>query len=235
VDLTDATRAVTPTLDGPVLAVLAQSGRPLTVGEVAARAARGSEIGVRRALARLVEQGIVRATEMGRNRVHELNRDHVAAPVAELFAGLRLELWKRLRETFAGWEPQPLHAAVFGSAARGDGGPESDIDLLLVRPPVPGDAVGRSPTLAGKMTALLAALAVKPLTDPEGEAWRRQIDYLHEHVRSWTGNPVQVVEISISQWVDRAGNAQFFLEVDRDGIVLMDGLTNLSLGRTRTP
>jgi len=98
VDLSDPTRAITPTLDGPVLAVLAQSGRPLTVGEVAAVSARGSEIGVRRALGRLVDQGIVRATEMGRNRVHELNREHLAAPAAELFAGLRLELWKRLRK-----------------------------------------------------------------------------------------------------------------------------------------
>lgn len=81
-DLSDPTRAVTATLDGPVLAVLAGAGKPMTVGEVAALTPRGSEIGVRRSLARLVEQGIVRATEMGRNRVHELNREHVAAPVA---------------------------------------------------------------------------------------------------------------------------------------------------------
>lgn len=70
-DFSDPTRAVTPTLDGPVLAVLAASGPPVTVGEVAAQAVRGSEIGVRRCLARLVSQGIVRATRMGRNVVHE--------------------------------------------------------------------------------------------------------------------------------------------------------------------
>src|SRR5258708_31514354 len=93
VDLTDPTRAVTPRLAGPILAVLARAGKPLTVGEVAAQTSRGSEIGVRRSLARLVEQGTVRATEMGRNRVHELNRNHLAAPVAELLSGLRLELW----------------------------------------------------------------------------------------------------------------------------------------------
>ena len=140
-DLTDPTRAVTSTLDGPVLAVLAQAGRPLTVGEVAAQTARGSEIGVRKSLSRLVGEGIVRATLMGRNRVHELNRAHVAAPVADLLAGLRLELWRRLRETVAAWDPKPVYAYVFGSAARGDGGPESDIDLLLVHPPVPGEVV----------------------------------------------------------------------------------------------
>ena len=118
-DLRDPTRAITPTLDGPVLAVLAQAGRPLTVGEIAGQAARGSEIGIRRSVARLVDQGIVTATQMGRNQVHQLNREHVAAPAAELLAGLRLELWKRLRETLHGWRPRAVYACVFGSAARG--------------------------------------------------------------------------------------------------------------------
>jgi DNA-binding transcriptional ArsR family regulator len=121
VDLTDPTRAVTPTLDGPVLAVLARAGKPLTVGEVAAQMPRGSEIGARRSLSRLVEQGIVRATEMGRNRVHELNREHLAAPAAELLSSLRPELWKRFRKTLSTWNPKPVYGCAFGSAARGDG------------------------------------------------------------------------------------------------------------------
>ena len=143
VDLTDPTRAMTPTLDGPVLAVLALAGKPLTAGEVAARTPRGSEIGVRKCLARLVEQGTVRATQMGRNRVHELNREHLAAPVAELLANLRLELWNRFRKTLGTWNPKPLYGCVFGSAARGDGDAESDIDLLLVHAPLPGEKVPR--------------------------------------------------------------------------------------------
>src|SRR5258708_27132853 len=133
-DLSDPTRAVTPTLDGTVLAVLAAAGKPLTVGQVAQQAARGSEIGIRRSLARLVEQGIVRATLMGRNTVHELNREHVAAGVAELLAGLRSELWRRLRDEVASWRVRPLYACVFGSAARGDGDESSDIDLVRVHP-----------------------------------------------------------------------------------------------------
>jgi hypothetical protein len=48
VDLMDPTRALTATLDGPVLAVLAQAGKLLTVGEVAAQTPRASEIGVRK-------------------------------------------------------------------------------------------------------------------------------------------------------------------------------------------
>jgi len=204
VDLTDPTRAVTSTLDGPVLAVLAQAGRPLTVGEVAAQAARGSELGVRKSLSRLVGEGIVRATQMGRNRVHELNRAHVAAPVAELLAGLRLELWRRLRETVAAWDPMPIYACVFGSAARGDGGPDSDIDLLLVHPAFPGEAVPPQPEgtswieVAAAFVGIVANMAsTEPVDQP---AWDRQVDQLHGFVAEWTGNRLQVVDLGFYEW-----------------------------------
>jgi predicted nucleotidyltransferase len=193
VDLSDPTRAVTSTLDGPVLAVLAGSGKPMSVGEVAALTPRGSEVGVRKSLGRLVDQGIVRATEMGRNRVHELNRDHVAAPIAEALAGLRLVLWKRFRNALGAWDPKPVYGSVFGSAARGDGDADSDIDLLLV--------------MASQLTARQAA------------KWDRQVKHLHELVPAWTGNPLQVVEMSAFEWADhRRRRTGLFTEINRDGI-----------------
>ena len=205
-DLSDPTRAVTGTLDGPVLAVLAGSGKPMTVGEVAALTARGSEVGVRKSLGRLVEQGIVRATEMGRNRVHELNRDHVAAPIAEALAGLRLALWKKFRGTLGAWNPKPVFGCVFGSAARGDGDASSDIDLLLV--------------VVGQLTARQAA------------KWDRQVAQLHDLVPAWTGNPLQVVEMSVSEWADhRRRRTALFTEIDRDGIQVA-GETSLMSART---
>ena len=192
-DLVDPTRALTPTLDGPVLSVLARAGRPLTVGEIAQQAARGSEIGIRRSVARLVDQGLVTATQMGRNQVHELNRDHVAAPAAALLADLRLVLWKRLRETLSGWAEKPVYACVFGSAARGDGGPDSDIDLLLVHQLFPGDeaTAGSTPRLSPR---------------PNVKAWHVAVDALHGSVRRWTGNPLHAVELSAWQWVNQPSN-----------------------------
>src|SRR5271170_2183833 len=109
-DVGDPTRAITTSLDGPVLAVLAAAGRPLTVGEIAQVSVRGSEIGIRKCLGRLVQQGIVRAVEMGRNRVHELNREHVAAGIAVELANLRLEFIKRLRGELGSWDPRPIAA-----------------------------------------------------------------------------------------------------------------------------
>lgn len=201
-DLSDPTRAVTATLDGPILAVLASAGKPLTVGDIAREAARGSEIGIRRSLARLVEQGIVRATLMGRNQVHELNRDHVAAPIADLLASLRNKLWGRMRDELRSWRPNPLYACVFGSAARGDGDEASDIDLLLVHPPFPGEKkpARLSPSLRSLFADALGG-AILGASDPDpSPLWETQVDRLRERVKAWTGNEIQIVDLSFYEW-----------------------------------
>lgn len=222
-DLGDPTRAVTPTLDGPVLAVLASAGRPMTVGNVAAQAARGSEIGIRRSLARLVEQGIVVATDVGRNRVHELNREHVAADVAVLLSGLRLEMWKRFRTTLAKWKPRPIYACAFGSAARGDGGPDSDIDILLVHPPFPGEKKpSRSGTIREVVGNLALDFALPVTTEADASKWTAQIESLHGLTQRWIGNRLQVVDVSGYEWAHRLRlPGGLWDEIQRDAVILI--------------
>jgi len=223
-DLSDPTRAVTSTLDGAVLAALAVAGRPLTVGQVAEQAVRGSEIGVRRSLARLVEQGIVRATVMGRNQVHELNRDHVAAPVAVALADLRTELWRRLKEELDRWRPRPLYACVFGSAARGDGDASSDIDLLLVHPPFPGEKkpARMSATLRSQLADSVGEfMASSSETDPQRQ-WEGQVDQLRDLVERWTGNRLQMVDLSFHEWrYPTPPSRPLLAEIERDGIEVL--------------
>jgi predicted nucleotidyltransferase len=236
-DVSDPTRVVTPTLDGPVLAVLAAAGRPMTVGQVAAQSARGSEIGIRRSLARLVEQGIVRATLMGRNQVHELNRDHVAAEIAVLLAGLRNTLWDRFRSEFKAWKVRPLYACAFGSAARGDGDETSDVDLFLVHPPFPGEK--KPPRLTATIKSQLADavgtfVASSPENDPAPQ-WERQVDELRDHVKGWTGNSLQVVDISFHEWRHPVqSHRQLMTEIEQDGIELMKRQA-VSLWRSAEP
>ena len=221
---------MTATLDGPVLAVLAQSGKPLTVGEVAAQAPRGSEVGVRRSLARLVEQGIVRAEMMGRNLVHELNRDHVAAGIAVQLAGLRLELWQRLRRTLGTWNPKPIHGYVFGSAARGDGDSSSDIDLLLVHALFPGDSDPRrhSNGFVDRLAGASAEFGADRLTARQASKWRHQVDELHKQVRAWTGNPLQAVEMSTLEWADHSRRrSSLWKEITRDGVKVAEPPSSL--------
>jgi predicted nucleotidyltransferase len=222
-DVSDPTRAITPTLDGPVLAVLAAAGRPMTVGQVAEQAVRGSEIGIRRSLARLVDQGIVRATLMGRNQVHELNRDHIAADIAVLLAGLRTTLWDRLRGEIKDWKVKPLYACVFGSAARGDGDEASDIDLLLVHPPFPREKkpARMTASIRSQIADALGSVAVASGESDPAPKWEAQVDRLRQLVDVWTGNPLQVVDLSFYEWRHPAeAHLPLLAEVRRDGIEL---------------
>jgi Nucleotidyltransferase domain len=226
-DLTDPTRAITSTLDGPVLATLALAGRPLSVGEVAAGTVRGSELGVRKSLGRLVEQGIVVSTEIGSRRIYELNHEHVAAPIAKLLPNLRSELFKRMRRAISKWRPSPFYASVFGSAARGDGSVESDIDILLVHPPRAGEHSPRGKS--GKATDVFLAAGEEafsiPMTTRDFNRWSRGVDQLRDSVRRWSGNRLQTVEMSLFEWrAMQRTQEQLPKDIHRDGVVLFDRL-----------
>lgn len=168
-DLSLPFTAALPRTDGLALSVLAATTRPLAGREVA-RLSGLSQNGAWRALRRLVDQGVViEQPAGGRTMLYTLNRDHLAAGPVITLTRLRSILIERLQEHLATWEVQPVHASMFGSAARGDGDTESDIDLLVVRP---GDV------------------------HEEDERWRSQIDLLAAAVRSWTGNHAGIAEIS---------------------------------------
>jgi predicted nucleotidyltransferase len=167
-DVSKPFTAISSSVDVDVLVVLAGSTKPRSGRELARRAGR-SNTGVQHVLDRLVEHGLVNREEVGRTFIYELNRDHLLAPTVEQMAGVPSELIRRLREAIGAWEAPPVHASLFGSAARGDGDTGSDIDLLVVRP---------------------ADL------DPDDAAWRAQLDELADQVRRWTGNNAGIAEVS---------------------------------------
>jgi hypothetical protein len=161
--------AVSPTLDGEVLRVLAATSMLMTGREVARRTGRSSHSGVLDVLHRLTDHGLVTRVELNRAFLFALNRDHVAAPAVELLAGLRAELFSRIRRAIGDWEIAPVYAAVFGSTARADGDVDSDIDLLLVR-----------------------SSAIEP-----GESrWQAQVEDLRRKIEGWSGNGAGIVEVS---------------------------------------
>ena len=121
-------RSVMPTLDGPVVAVLAATTAPLSLADVHRRAGGGSKSGIRRVLVRLVGEGVVHEVPGG----YLLNRDHLVAPVVELLANLHGEFLARIRREIDEWARPPDLVGLFGSAARRDGDASSDIDLLVV-------------------------------------------------------------------------------------------------------
>ena len=64
---------VTPTVDGNDLAVLGRANGPFSGRQVHRHAGRHSEAGIRKALDRLVEQGIVVRRRVGNTHLHSLN------------------------------------------------------------------------------------------------------------------------------------------------------------------
>ncbi|MEV0288905.1 nucleotidyltransferase domain-containing protein [Kribbella sp. NPDC050820] len=130
-------------------------------------AATGSERGVRNALHRLAETGLVDATAVGPSVQYTLNREHVAAAAVLELTSLRPRLFDRFRASIDAWAIKPEHASIFGSAARGDGNLDSDIDLLIVH-----------------------------RFDKPSAAWEEQLSELSSQALRWSGNYLQTYVLS---------------------------------------
>ncbi|HEY7045147.1 MAG TPA: nucleotidyltransferase domain-containing protein [Nocardioidaceae bacterium] len=174
-DWSEPAAAVVPSLDGAVLDVLASTTRPLTGRDVARLARRGSPAGVSNVLNRMVDQGLVTVSSAGMSNLYTLNHDHVATPAVLALQDLRGEAFARIRKAMNSWDPPPVAAAVFGSAARGDGGVDSDVDLLVIRPADTRD------------------------DDPN---WSGQVDALAQSVRRWTGNAASIIQLTPAEMTD---------------------------------
>lgn len=130
---------ISPTLDADVLSVLALAPETrFTTGQLQRlvptddQGTPRSIPGIRKVLERLVVQGIVASEQAGRAVLYRLNREHLAADHVVALARLRGELLDRMRKELAAWRPPPVYAALFGSAARGQMRPDSDIDVFIV-------------------------------------------------------------------------------------------------------
>jgi predicted nucleotidyltransferase/DNA-binding transcriptional ArsR family regulator len=185
-----------PKGEGPVLSVLAGTTRPLSGREVA-RLSGGSLNTVRRALQRLAEHGLVRMQEAGSGAalLYTLNREHLAADAVIILVNLRRRLIDHLKAELQDWPLPPMHASLFGSAARGDGGTASDIDVFIVSPGT---------------------------TDAEDERWRRQLDRLAALILNWTGNHAGIAEVSEDD-IERLEEQRppVAKELERDAITLI--------------
>lgn len=161
---------VTPTLDGDILTVLALSDARFTAGWIRRLMPTRSYNGIRRALSRLAEQGIIDVELVGNTYSYTLNREHLAAGPIVALANLRGTLLDRIRAQMASWPIQPVYASVFGSTMRGQMRPDSDIDIFVVRP-----------------------------DDADRPAWQEQTGDLAARVTRWTGNDGRVLEMAESE------------------------------------
>jgi predicted nucleotidyltransferase len=139
------------------------------------RLAGRSHAQVREVLRRLSGEGLVDATRAGNAVQYLLNREHVLADavVSAAFAASIVE--ERLSTFLKTCQPAPVSVVVFGSFARRDGASESDVDVLVIR----SDAL-----------------------DPDDASWGEVRTDIARKLERWTGNPCQVIELSVSEIQD---------------------------------
>lgn len=176
---------------GRVLVTLAQLETPVTVRALA----RHADVAAQTALdyvKELAGAGIAVTQPAGTALLISLNRRHLASEPLIALATLRARLVNRLREELSGWDGL-AGAWLFGSAARGDGDRESDIDLLLIA----NDS-------------------------PESAAWSDATARLRERAREWTGNDVQLIEHTLSSLARLVDTDDPLVQaIRRDGIPLI--------------
>lgn len=204
-DLSNPASAVVPTLDADVLAVLVGTNRPLTGREVQRLCMRGHSQ-VQCVLNRMADHGLVNTVEAGTARLYTLNRDHVAADAAIILSDLRGRLFARIREHLERWPVRPVAAAVFGSAARGDGGPGSDIDVFMVRP---------------------------ANIDPDDPRWATAVDDLSRSVARWSGNRASIIQATPAQVAAMVARSEPIIEALREESIPLTGTGVVPLTRAR--
>lgn len=196
-DLRNPIRSLIPSAHGNVLAILARSGRPLS-GRGVAELTDGqlSPKGVNLALRALVAAGIVLVEDHPPAKLYQLNRRHLAANAVITLAELRPRLIDAMRAALASWDRPAVGAWLFGSAARGDGEVDSDLDVLIVR----------SNDL-----------------DAEDPQWTAQVDTFTDDVRAWSGNPCAVVEYSEDEFSKlMASGERLARDLRAEGVALTD-------------
>lgn len=124
--------AICSDADAAVLLSLGRAPVELTAQQVHRLVAGPSLSSVRRSLERLAGSGVVRERVLGQARGYSLNQRHVlATPIREI-AHATEELYSRIAQSLDTWPVSVAGCVLFGSAARGEMGDTSDIDLLIL-------------------------------------------------------------------------------------------------------
>ena len=183
--------AVSGAVDTSVLDVLVRAGEEPMDAAMIARLSGKSYTGVRHALERLVAQGTVIESSVGAKTLYRFNSRHLLAPAIGSIVDAKRTLIRRLGEivdeVFSSAMPQ--FGAIFGSAARGEMRPDSDLDLFLARP----DHV-------------------------EVDVFARCADELAEASTALTGNDARVLIYTPSELAEGVGKHPVLAEITRDGI-----------------
>ncbi len=185
--------AIVPGAQGRVLAVLAETTAELNLRTIA-KLAGVSLAQASRVLPGLVELGVIERQEVPPSSLFRLVPEHVASRTLLALARSSETVLDEIGRLAAALPRSPLSVIVFGSFARGEAGPDSDVDLVVVRP---------------------------TRIDEDDDEWAGSIEAWRSDVRRLTGNSVEVLQISTAQAaVKAAGRSQLWSDIRRDGRVV---------------
>lgn len=185
--------AIVPGAQGRVLAVLAQTTAELNLRTIA-QLSGVSQAQASRILPGLVELGAVERREVPPSSLFRLVPEHVASrAILGLAHSTDLVLGELGR--MAGSLPiPPSSVIVFGSFARREARAGSDVDVVVVRP----NGI-----------------------DEDDEQWATPIEHWRSGARRLTGNPVELLELSVDEVTSRiTGRSRLWTEIRRDGRVV---------------
>jgi predicted nucleotidyltransferase len=193
VDFTRPVEAVVPGAQGRILAVLVETSAELNLRTIA-RLSAVSVAHASRVLPILVELGIIERRDVPPSALFRLVRENVAARAVSALADARRTVLHELGDSAGHIEPHPVSVIVFGSFARGEAGPDSDLDAIVIR---------------------LATV------DEDDDRWRASVDQWLEQARRLTGNPVELLEATdeeASRLLRR--RRPLWRDIERDGVVV---------------
>lgn len=171
------------------LSVVAATTRPLTLKQLADLAG-STPVQVSRRVDELVALDVLSRDKVGPADQIYLRDTAIADLVRRIGSLWRyvLDDMKRLAREI---QPAPANVTVFGSFARGTAGPDSDIDIVIVR----------------------------PVDVPDDDAWIEAIGEFNDAVSRLAGNPVADIHTSVDGLLD-AIDRPLWQEIVRDGVTL---------------
>ena len=191
-DFRHPVEAVIPGAQGRVIAALLGTSGDLNLRTLA-RVAAVSIAQASRVLPGLVDLGMIERREVPPSSLFRIVPEHVATRALLALANSRVAVMAEMDRAAAEIHPAPISVIAFGSFARGDSEPSSDIDVIMVRP-----------------TGI----------DADDDGWSQAIERWRTVVSRVAGNTVEVLDVDADAIATKlSGGSQLWRDVRRDGQV----------------
>jgi DNA-binding transcriptional ArsR family regulator len=141
-DLSHPVSAIVVRIDARIYEIFTRSAAPVSGLKMTSLIGDASYAGVMAALNRLLEQGLLLMERDGVANMYRANREHILWPAISAavaaangaLALLQKRISKLLREHVGAAIANEITLAVIGPVVRGQGAPDSDLDLLGIFP-----------------------------------------------------------------------------------------------------